>query len=206
MTEFEVEETKTKKKVKTENVKSKNLKEFAVLKDEFRKGRMPPTKKVALVTKLTGLYLEGKLDEEETLLMRDILTQDRIGGKLSNSLSDILNKIEVEECEDKCFVKNPNAPTVLNLKYMAVCNYKFESARGRYIVYVPIEIPGEFQLSMAAARKYEKGLELDAHEIPATRVIYRRLDIKQKEFDAWFGYDEEILLGNKVKEQEEYNF
>lgn len=203
--EFEAQpEIETPKKSKEKS--SKNLKEFSLLKNEVEKSKMPDRKKVALLNKLVSLHADKKIDKDEVELLKIILVKERNKGIISSANTDILNKIEVADCPDKCYVKTPDAPNVLKLKKDTVCNYKFDADNERYIIYVPIIIPSEAQLSMNAAHRLVRGLEIDAKDLPPEKLLYNRLNLKPHEFEKYFGYDDEIAIGNKVKEENEYKF
>lgn len=207
----------TKKKTKlakteTDSGSSANLEQFATLKEEVRRGIMPERKKVALLSKLTGLFSENSLDENEVELMKMILVKERAKGIISSSNTDLLNSIERETCDSQCYVKTDSAPVVLKLTKDKVCDYKFvdelgKDGDGRFVVYVPDVVTSLSQLDMATASRIANGHDIDESKLKPERTIWRRLELKRSEFEKWFGYNDEEILGNKTASEElEYKF
>lgn len=214
-TQSEVTKTKrTRVPMEIKTTSSTNLPTYAALVEEFEMGIMPERKKVALLAKLVGLYDSQKLDEQEESLLRMILVQDRNRGSISPANTFILNNMEQAECSKECYVRVDNAPDSLNLSQGKVCKFRYDSSigrnakgviTGRFVVYVPVTIAGEAQLTYAQAIRKGRGIELDPSEIPEDKVLYRRVCLTKKEFDKWFGFDDDSLI-SKPAEKPEYEF
>jgi hypothetical protein len=216
---METETIKTKKVTKPQpqikTTESTNLKDYAALNLEVIKGKMPERKKVALMNKLKGLHAQKSLDDKEQQLFRMLLTTDRARGVLKDGDTFSLNEIEYNECELECYVKSKDIPAVYGIKYDTKCKYKHDTelgrlgvghGKGRYVVYVPVIIPQEAQFNHKQALDKIEGREIDYSKVPPEKTIIKRFAFAEKEFNLWFGYDDEELLGNTSKDQAEYEF
>jgi hypothetical protein len=176
---------------------------------------MPERKKAALMNKLINLHKEELLDEKELKLFRMLLTQERAKGTLNMANTFTLNQMEYDECELDCYVRSKDMPPVYGLKYDTKCKYRFDAdagrigvghGKGRYIVYAPMVVPQEHQLNHKQALDKIEGREIDFTKVPAEKTLIRRFAFASSEFDKWFGYEDEELLGNKAKDEIDYEF
>lgn len=207
--------TQKKTKPVVQKTESTNLKEYASLFTEVNKGIMPDRKKVALLNKLLELHKSDSLDDKEILLFKTLLSSERAKGTLSMAHTFILNKFEYDECELECYVRTKDAPPVYGLVYNTKCKYKFDATLGnakknvsvgRYVVYIPKEVPQEFQLNHKQALDKIEGREVDFNKVPRSYVQIHRKAFTQAEFEKYFGHDDEELIGNTQKDKAEYNF
>lgn len=208
-TQSEVLKTKTKTYVPDTGVSSRNLPQFQFLEKEIRTMTMPERKRLALSSKLVGLYYEKKADERELKLLREMLEQDMFKGTISSENLYMLNSMENNECELTCVVKTDNAPAVLNLKKDTTCKYKFDpklgsDKSGRFVIFVPVVVEGKNQLTLDQALRQSRGLELSYEEMPKDKTIYKRITATHKEFENWFSHDDEATLNSAPKE--DYTF
>lgn len=196
-------EKKTKPQEKTQGTIA-NLDD---LRKEFLSGKMPEKKHIALRVKLISLFKEKKISEDEQKLMETILKKERIRNTILTSDDYMLNAIESARLDTKCIVKTDDVPQVHHLKKDLVCPYYQDFDNERFIVYVPIEVPPEHQLSREIVLKEMRGHPVAEHEYPKTKILIHRLNLKQKEFDKWFEIIEEDILNTPSKATEEvYTF
>lgn len=166
---------------------------------------MPERKKIALMNKLTTLFKEEIIDEKELKMFRFMLTQDRSRGTLNSAHNAILNELEYNECTLECYVRSKEMPPVYGLSFDTKCRYKYDPdagrqdvghGKGRYFVYAPVTVPQDAQLTHKQALDKIEGREIDYSKVPDERVFYKRIAFAKVEFEKWFGYDDEELIGN----------
>lgn len=201
------EET-TKRKTKSENKTSTtNLEHYAQLVSEFSSGKMEERKRVALRSKLVTVYRGKTIDSDERKFLRKLLERERARREINEPNLLILHEIEQEDHSKKCFVKHPNAPKNLKLTLDKECKYYYgpdlgKDGTGRFIVFVPEVIRPEFQVDMPTAVKMVLGHEVHESKLPPERVIWGRLELKQKEFDSWFRFDDDELLSDMPNQED----
>jgi hypothetical protein len=191
-----------------------NIEGLDLLAKEYRSGKMPERKLVALRIKLMGLYTEGVITDSEQELMEAILRKERNLSRILSRDEYLLNTIESERCEEVAVVKTDDAPTVHHLHKGLECRFRYDpeyndgkqrpDSLGRYYVYVPRVVPPEHQLSVATVRKENLGHPTSPDDYPPPRILIHRLVLKTQEFKAWFEVEDETLLATEA--QPEYTF
>ena len=202
--------SKAKKIVESEEAKEGSIPGLTELSKEFKTGKMPERKLVALRTKLVSLFLDGKHTEDEQDLMEAILRKERNLGKINSRDQYLLNKIESDRSDNKCIVKTDDAPTVHHLSKDLECKYEYDSeyndgkgkkdSVGRYHVYVPRTIPTRHQLKVETVMKEMLGHPTDEKDYPLPKVVIHRLILKGFEFERWFEVEDNELLAPKQTE------
>jgi hypothetical protein len=187
--------------------------EVPLLKREYLTSKMPDRKLIALRSKLVSLFKSGEITDEEQDLMETILRRERGLGKIATEDHYLLNKIEYDRLDDKeskCVVKTDDAPIVHHLKKHMECKFLYDAeyndgkgradSIGRYQVYVPKIVPGEFQLSVKTVLKELKGHPTEPSDYPGDKILIHRIVIKPKEFEAWFDIEDDSILSAKPTE------
>jgi hypothetical protein len=190
-----------------EVIQDKNITGLAALKKEFKSGKMPERKLVALKNKLIQVYKSNLHSEEEGELMEAVLIRERARATITMPDSYILHAIEQERCEEECEVKIENPPQVHHLTKGLRCKHLFDSDADRFIVYVPRIVPPEHQMTRDLVLKEQRGHFADESAYPKEKVLWHRLSLTPKEFAAWFDViNESILDEAKEVKEEEYKF
>lgn len=185
---------------KTEITKD-TIPDLQELRREFERAQMPLRKVMALKTKLVELHLADKQSKAEKELMMIILKRDRLKGSLTDYNSELLNRIEVQGCEEKAVVKVDNAPRVHFLTKDLVCPYFKDNDKDRFVVFVERKIPPEWQMSIDLLMKEARGHFAPEDQYPKERTLLHRLDLTDREFHAWFDpQDSDILKATKTEE------
>lgn len=205
-------------KKKTEGEETKgNFQNFEALALEFKKGKMPERKLIALRKKLVSHYKDSSITEEEQALMESILRKERLQRKITSADKYLLNAIESERCEEVAMVKTSDVPSVLHLKKDLECRFRFDEdyddgknkpdSVGRYHVYVPRTIPTRHQLKVSTVLKEGLGHPTDDSEYPKDKIVIHHIILKVKEFNKWFDVqDPSILDGDAQQAQDEKEF
>lgn len=153
------------------------------------------------------LQTDKKATTEETKALAQILTRDRKKGTLSDANRQILNLIDIKNCDGVCVVKTPDVPTVHYLKDGMECKYFYDVNNERYVVFVEREVPPEHQMTYKLLQKEERGHFPDEKEYPKTKFLLHRLDLTTAEFEKWFRIEKESdSVDLDSEEQEEYEF
>ena len=200
----------TKKKaelVESDEVKN-NIDGLEALRKEYLMNKMPHRKLLALRTRLVELHLEEKITEAELALMELILKRDAATGKIADAHYEVLNRLEMSRCDEECIVKTTDAPIVHYLSKDQVCKFKIvtdDEGNTRYAVYVERVIPPEFQMTRELVLKEQRGHFPDESEYPKARTLIHKLNLKEREFNAWFDIVEDELA-KPAKEEIEYRF
>jgi hypothetical protein len=171
---------------KAEKEVKENIKDLALLRKEFERGQMPMRKMMALRQKLVELHVAGNITSSEKDMMIIILKRDRVKGGISDYHSEILNRIEVEKCEEEAYVKVDNAPRVHFLSKDQICRYFKDTDKDRFVVFVERSIPPEWQMTTDLLMKEMRGHFAPEDQYPKERKLLHRLDLTEKEFHAWF--------------------
>lgn len=192
-----------------------NIKDLELLAKEFKTNKMPERKLVALRVKLTGLYLEGKITQDEQELMEAILRKERNLSRITSRDNYLLNKIEADRCEDTCIVKTDDVPQVHHLIKDLECWFSYDAeyndgkgridSVGRFHVYVPRTVPTRHQLSKAVVERELLGHPTSESDYPAPKVLIHRLVLKSSEFKKWFDVQDENIL-NAAPTEPAYQF
>lgn len=178
-----------------------NIADLGDLRKEFERAQMPLRKVMALKHKLIELHLADKQTKPEKDLMLTILKRDRLKGSLTDYHSEILNRIEVLTCEEKAVVKVDNAPRVHFLSKDLVCPYYKDNDKDRFVVFVERKIPTEWQMTVDLLMKEARGHFAPEDQYPKERTLLHRLDLTDREFNAWFDImDLDILKATKTDE------
>ena len=193
-----------------DEVKAGNIDGLVELAKEFKTGKMPERKLIALRTKLVSLFLEGKTTEDEQELMEAILRKERNLSTINSRDQYLLNAIEADRCESKAVVKTDDCPSVLHLYKHLECKFFFDpeyndgkgkkDSIGRYHVYVPRVIPTRHQLKVETVQKEILGHPTDEKEYPAPKTVIHRLVLKTTEFEKWFDVEDSEILAPKASE------
>jgi hypothetical protein len=199
--------TSKKRLAAEEVVTDKNITGLAALKKEFKSGKMPERKLVALKNKLLQVYKSNLHSEEEGELMEAVLIRERARNTITMPDSYALNLIEQDRCEEECEVKIENPPQVHHLVKGLKCKHFFDSDSDRYIVYVPRSVPPEHQMTRDLVLREQRGHFADESEYPKEKILWHRLSLTAKEFNAWFDVvNDSILEKSEQKTEEEYKF
>ena len=182
--------------------KKDTIADLQLLRKEFERGQMPLRKSTALKSKLIELHLASNQTKAEKDLMLIMLKRDRLKGSLSDYHSEILNRIEVNVCDEKAVVKVDNAPRVHFLNKDMVCPFYKDSDADRFVVFVERRIPTDWQMSVELLKREERGHFASEDQYPKERKLLHRLALTQKEFDAWFDILDQDLLKAETLEKE----
>lgn len=182
-----------------------NIENLASLAKEFETNRMEPRKVVALRSKLIELFKSEKITEQEQKLMETILKRERLKGVISDANLEVINRIEMDRCTDKCRVKSDDVPRVHYLVKDMICKYFKDNENDRFVVFVERVIPPEWQMTRDLVLKEQRGHFADESAYPKEKTLVRRLYLKEAEFKAWFDFEED-LLSEKPAIEEEYTF
>jgi hypothetical protein len=197
----------TKRKMPAEEViEDKNIVGLAALKKEFKSGKMPERKLIALRNKLLEVHKVSLHSEEEGDLMEAILVRERARSTITMPDAYVLHAIEQERCEEECEVKIENPPQVHHLSKGLKCKFFFHSDDDRYIVYVPRTVLPEHQMSRELILKEQRGHFADESAYPKEKILWHRLSLTQKEFNAWFDILNDSILSEEQPKEEEYKF
>lgn len=196
-------------------VKEGNVKDLELLAKEFKSNKMPERKLVALRAKLTGLFLENVITEEEQELMESILRRERNLARISSRDNYLLNSIEAKRCDNICIVKTDDAPQVHHLSKDLECKFEFDpeyndgknraDSVGRFYVYVPRIVPTRHQLTVATVERELRGHPVGPEEYPTPKTLIHRLSLKRGEFNKWFDVQDETIL-DAAPVEPEYRF
>jgi hypothetical protein len=201
-----------------------NIENLEALKEEFLRGnlvkgkrvQMPERKLIALREKLVSLFKTQKSTPAEQELMEAILRRDRDRGSILTSNEYLLNGIENERCETFCIVKTDDTPPVHHLSKHLRCGFIYDpefndkknkpDSIGRYYVYVPVTVPTLHQLKNSTVLKENRGHTPDPSEYPEPYVKIHRIGFKEREFNAYFEEEEDVLGADDEGEEEEFKF
>ena len=188
--------------------KEPNFTDFPSLQKEFKAGKMPEKKRIALKLRLIKLFKSEKIFENERDFMLLMFRRDRKKGELSSVDSYLLHSIESGMCSETCFVSTDDAPVVHHLRKGLECRFSKDPETDWYSVYVPRTLPAEFQMDRKTVIKQLNGHPISEDEIPEPRVLIKRLYLSPKEFGAWFEISEDDILegGYSKNEMESYTF
>lgn len=184
-----------------EEKKKVNIEGIHALRKEWENGRMDERKLVALRNKLIELYVGNIANDDEKSLAIDILKRDRSRGRISDFNMELLNRNEINKCKESCFVKIDSAPVVHHLKKHQVCRFFRDVENERYVVFVEREIPTSFQMTEDLIKREERGHFPKEEEYPKPRKLLHRLDLKAREFNAWFEIEDEGILKPQIEEK-----
>lgn len=187
-------------------IKEENIKGIAALKREFQTGKMPERKLIALRTKLIDLFNKSLSSEDEAEFMEQVLIRDRARHVIAAPDAYVLHKIESDRCEMKCVVIAEAPPQVHHLSKGLECKYFYDSDDDRHIVYVPRTVPPEHQMTRDLVLKEQRGHFPSEEEYPKAKILWHRLSLVKKEFDAWFSIVDEDILTNTPTVEMEYKF
>lgn len=193
-------EAKPKAKEKAEG----NIPNLAALSKEFQKNEMEPRKLVALRGRLIELFKGKKITGDEQKLMEMILKRERLKGVIADANLEIINRLEMERCEETCIVRTDDVPRVHHLFRDQICKFYKDNDNERYVVFVERKIPTEWQMTRDLVLKEQRGHFADESEYPKEKTLIHRLNLKEKEFKAWFDFNEDLL--SETKKEEEYTF
>lgn len=185
-----------------------SIPELEALKKEYLRGGMPDRKLIALRTRLIELHLQETATEEELAFMELILKRDAANGKIADTHYEVINRLEMSRCEDECIVKTTDAPVVHYLYKDQICKFTIEQndkGENRFIVFVERSIPPEFQMTRDLVLKEQRGHFADESEYPKEKKLLHKLNLKEREFYAWFDIVEDEL-SKPVKQEVEYKF
>jgi hypothetical protein len=183
-----------------------NIENLASLKKEFERGLMLPRKAIMLKARLIELFKMKAITEEEQVLMEVIFRREMVKGQIAESDLEFFNRIEMERCEDRCIVKTDSTPRTHHLTKDMVCRYYLDVDADRYVVFVEVKILPEWQMTRDLVLKEQRGHFADESEYPKTKIRVHRLTITQKEFDAWFDFEEDLLNESLPIKEKDYTF
>lgn len=193
-------------KTKTEDSTKNNIENLASLKKEFERGQMLPRKAIMLKARLIELFKMKTITEEEQVLMETIFKREMVKGQIAENDLEFYNRIEMERCEDRCIVKTDSTPRTHHLVKDMVCRYYLDIDADRYVVFVERKILPEWQMTRDLVLKEQRGHFADESEYPKIKFLIHRLNLTQKEFDAWFDFEEDLLNETVSTTEQIYKF
>lgn len=196
---------KTKDKETTDS-KEGNIENLIGLKREFQKNEMAPRKLVALKNKLVELYNVKTINAPEQELMEIIFKKERKNGVIIDKHLELFNRIEMARCTDICRVKTDDVPRTHYLYKDQLCKFYKDDDADKFVVFVERKIPPEWQMSRELVLKEHRGHFASEEEYPKEKTLIHRLNLSEKEFKAWFDFEEDLLSEPTKKVEEEYQF
>lgn len=190
----------------TDAISKANIEGLPLLKKEFLKGLMNLRKLEVLKRRLIDLHAKKISTPEESELFEMILKKERLKGNISDANLEILNRIDMSRCTEKCRVIVDNAPRTHYLSKDMICLYYKDYDNDRFVVFVERKIPSEWQMSRELVLKEQRGHAADESEYPKERVLIHRLNLKEKEFKAWFDFEDNLEDLKEASITEEYTF
>lgn len=193
-----------------EEVKN-NIENLEELTKEFKSGKMVPRKSAMLKLRLVELWKNKTITDDEKALLKTMLGREYKRGQLEDKFVEVLNRIEVAECEGQCRCKVDDAPPVFKVKKDQVCFFRQEDQENlkkieagsayQYVVFVEVEIPPEHQMTKELLLKEERGHHAAESMYPKTRTILHRLQLDDLWFDRIFDIEEDLLSGAEKEEE-----
>ena len=187
--------------------KKEGIEGIAGLQKEFTSGKMPERKRVALREALIRLYKAKTCPKKEEEVLFQILKSERHKRKISSNDETLLANHEAGKLETTAIVKSSDTPPVLFMRKESICKYEYDPDMEKYVVYVPITVAPEEQLTMSVRRKMDAGHPVKEDELKPEYVYYRRNILNPKEFALWLEPQEEVdLTALDEPKAEEYSF
>jgi hypothetical protein len=183
-----------------------NIENLTGLTKEFLGNKMEARKTAALRVRLVELHVKETASEGEESLLESILKRDRLKAQLSDSHAEILNRIEMDRCEERCIVKSEHVPSVHYIQKDMICPFLRDHDNDKIIVFVERTIPGNQQMDIDLAERVANKLPYDPNEMPKKKVMIHRLSVTEREFSAWFEEMDDDILKDQPEKEAVYSF